>query len=192
MSGNEPEHHVQPLMGAAVGESPGHQPEHDRRRAYTHSADSSAELFSDRLLSTLRLAQRQDTGGRRGLPLPHLERPTVSSSSLYVVTAMDVWGRLADRSPFRALQWGHDIPLALSVVHGAMVILPKPAGKHLVTRQGHLRLPASVRHRCHLKAGDRVLLVGFAERNLLVAYPTSVLDAMVLAYHATLVEEASR
>ncbi|MCP3803471.1 AbrB/MazE/SpoVT family DNA-binding domain-containing protein [Allokutzneria sp. A3M-2-11 16] len=37
-----------------------------------------------------------------------------------------------------------------------------------MTKQGHLRLPASVRHCCGLVPGDRVLLVADPDQNVLV------------------------
>jgi len=52
-----------------------------------------------------------------------------------------------------------------------------------VTRDGHVRLPAEVRHRCGLATGDRVLMAADPRSGQLVIYPPATVDAM-LARHA--------
>ena len=59
-----------------------------------------------------------------------------------------------------------------------------PQGVFTVTGQGHLHLPAAVRHWCGLTAGDRVLLAANPADGLLVLHPPAALDAMVVAVHA--------
>jgi len=139
----------------------------------------------------LRLGGQPPRPPTRGLPIARLFSPERDSSAYYVVTTIDGRGRLADRSPLRILQWRPGLPVAVSVVAGAVVVVPQRGGREKITRQGHLRLPLPVRHACHFKAGDRLLMAACPDRGLLVAYPMSALDAMVLAYHATLVSEAS-
>jgi hypothetical protein len=73
--------------------------------------------------------------------------------------------------------------LALTVTRGAVVAKPDPEGREAVTRQGHLRLPAPIRHLFRLAAGDRLLLTPCPDRGFLVVYPIAILDAMLLAYH---------
>ncbi len=126
-------------------------------------AEASTGSFGDQLWSVLRLGGQPPRPPTRGLPIARLFSPERDSSAYYVVTTIDGRGRLADRSPLRILQWRPGLPVAVSVV----------------------------RHACHFKAGDRLLMAACPDRGLLVAYPMSALDAMVLAYHATLVSEAS-
>ena len=57
-------------------------------------------------------------------------------------------------------------------------------GVFSVTGQGHLRLPATVRRRCGLAAGDRVLLAAEPAEGLVVVYPPAALDTMIARYHA--------
>jgi hypothetical protein len=102
------------------------------------------------------------------------------------VTTIDGRGRLADRSPLQVLQWRSGLRVAVSVVSGAIVIVSQRDGAHAITRQGHLRLPVAVRRVCRLEAGNRLLLVACADRNLLMAYTMCALEAMVFAYHAAL------
>ncbi len=150
-----------------------------------------AGSFADQLWSALRPGGQSPRPPARGLPIAQLISPTENGSTHYAMTTIDVWGRLSDRSSLRVLQWRPGLPLAMSVVHGAVVVVASQHdGPPAITRQGHLRLPASVRHRCRLDGGHRILLVACPDRGLLVAYTMSALDAMVLAYHATLVGEA--
>jgi len=121
---------------------------------------------------------------RRGLPVSRLVMPDRGSSTYYTVTAIDVWGRLADRSPLLTLHWHPGLPISISLTENAVIVVSHRNGRHTVTRQGHLRLPASIRHLSRLKAGDRLLLAACPDRDLLVAYSMSALDAMVLAYHS--------
>ncbi|WFE47651.1 AbrB/MazE/SpoVT family DNA-binding domain-containing protein [Verrucosispora sp. WMMD1129] len=53
-----------------------------------------------------------------------------------------------------------------------------------LTGQGHVRLPAVVRHWCGLAAGDRLLLVADPAVGLLLVCPVAVLDEVVVQAHA--------
>lgn len=140
--------------------------------------------FVDQLWSALHLDDLAPRTPHSGLPVARLKRPERGNSTYYTVTAIDVWGRLADRSPLLALDWQPGLSIAMSVTQGAVVVVSRRDGRHTITRQGHLRLPASVRHVCRLKAGDRLLLAACPDRDLLIAYSMSALNAMVFSYHA--------
>ena len=139
--------------------------------------------FGDRLLSSLTLDGPVETSPLPGLPVPPPWRPPGPASAYYTVTAMDTWGRLADRSPLTTLGWMPGLSLAMRVTPSAVVATHDPEGHQAVTRQGHLRLPAPIRHLFRLAAGDRLLLVACQDRGFLVVYPIAILDAMTLAYH---------
>ncbi|MFL6143530.1 MAG: AbrB/MazE/SpoVT family DNA-binding domain-containing protein [Labedaea sp.] len=112
---------------------------------------------------------------RGSLPLPSL----ISGRTLSVVyglAALDDRGRLADRVVTRALGWPAGLRLAIDETGGVLTVRPDPHGDHQVTGQGHLRLPAALRHRCALVAGDRVLLVADPDRSRLTVYPPVALD----------------
>ena len=59
----------------------------------------------------------------------------------------------------------------------------RPDGEFQVTGQGHLRLPALIRHRCGLEPGDRVLLAADPRQRQLVLYPPAVLDDLTAQKH---------
>ncbi|UWZ39788.1 AbrB/MazE/SpoVT family DNA-binding domain-containing protein [Dactylosporangium roseum] len=53
-----------------------------------------------------------------------------------------------------------------------------------VSRTGHLLIPVAVRRWAGLQPGDRVLLAGDPDRNLIVVHPPEAIDAMVEQLHA--------
>lgn len=148
--------------------------------------------FVDQLWSALHSDAESEQTPRSGLPVPRLVAPGSRDSTYYTVTAIDVWGRLAGRSPLQRLHWQPGLPLAMSITQRVALVIPHRDGRHAVTREGRLRLPASVRRVCCLNAGDRLLLAACPARNFLVAYPMFIVDAMLLAYHAPFGGRTSR
>ncbi|MPY81446.1 MAG: hypothetical protein GEV04_24300 [Actinophytocola sp.] len=104
------------------------------------------------------------------------------------MTPIDCHGRLADRSPIRRLQWPAGHPVAVTIVACAIVVLSDRQGSYRITNQGHLQLPLAIRRAFGLEAGERLLVAACPDTDLLTVYPMSTVDAMVLAYHATITE----
>jgi hypothetical protein len=125
----------------------------------------------------------------RGLPVTPLLNYPPETSSHYVVTAVDARGRLADASPVRKLAWAPGTPITLHVVGGQVVVAThsSTAGRHTIIRQGHLRLPAAVRHACRLRAGARVLVAAHPETGVLVVFTTRMLDGVLRACYLGLI-----
>ncbi len=114
---------------------------------------------------------------RRGLPLPAL-RSVRSTSSYYAVTTVDAHGRFADTSPLRVLHWVAGLRVDVTPASGTISVRPNSSGRDMITRQGHVRLPARVRYACGLRTGDRLLVVGCPSADLLIAYTIPTLDAL--------------
>jgi hypothetical protein len=115
---------------------------------------------------------------RNALPLPSLIAQR-TSSAVYGMAALDDRGRIADRVVLRVLGWSAGLCLVIDEDGGLLVIYPEADGIAQVTGQGHLRVPAPLRHRCGLHSGDRVLLAADPERHRLVVYPPAALDALL-------------
>lgn len=114
---------------------------------------------------------------RPPLPLPGLiERHT--SSAVYGLATLDDRGRLAERTVIRALSWPVRQRLALRETAGLLLLSAAADGVLEVTGQGHLRLPALLRHRYDLQAGDRLLLAADTRARRLIIYPPAALDAL--------------
>lgn len=112
---------------------------------------------------------------RAPLPLPSLISRR-ASSVVYGLAALDDRGRVADRVVMRTLGWSAGLRLGIAETGGVLAVRPGPQGAYQVTGQGYLRLPASLRHRCGLVAGDRVLLAADPDRSQLAIYPPAALD----------------
>lgn len=119
---------------------------------------------------------------RRTLPLPAMPRPR-TSSVVYGMAAVDCRGRVADRAALTALAWTPGTRLDIREARGLLLIRRDDDGVFSVTRQGHLRLPATLRHRCRLGPGDRLLLAADPEWDLLIVHPPAALDDLLAQRH---------
>ena len=120
-----------------------------------------------------------------GLPLPPLSAPAPSPSLYFTVTPVDVRGRLADRSPIRALDWQPGQPITITVLQQTIIVTSQAGGAESITGQGHLRLPAGIRHAFRLNSGDRLLVAAAPTAGVLVVYTMAMLESMLLDHHAT-------
>ena len=101
---------------------------------------------------------------------------------------MDCRGRVADHTVVTALGWVPGTRLDIRESQGLLVLRPDAHGVFSVTKQGHLRLPATARHCCGLVPGDRVLLAADPQRGLLIVYPPAALDLLLNPRHAALLD----
>ncbi len=80
----------------------------------------------------------------------------------------------------QTLDWSAGLRLHIrETATGALTAAADPEGAYQVTGHGHVRIPAPLRHRHGLRAGDRVLLAADPERSQLVIYPPAILDALL-------------
>lgn len=127
----------------------------------------------------------QPASGRRTLPLPDVPAPR-TNATVYGMATLDARGRVADQAILRALGWAPGLRLEIRETHGLLVIRTDTHGVFRVTSQGHLRLPAPVRHCCGVATADRVLLAAHPRHQQLVIYPPAALDTMIAQRHADL------
>jgi bifunctional DNA-binding transcriptional regulator/antitoxin component of YhaV-PrlF toxin-antitoxin module len=152
-----------------------------------------AGSVTDRLAAALSAVQPDVSAHTAGLPLPRLQAPIPAPSLYFATTPVDSRGRLADASPVRAVGWSPGQPITIIVIAGTIVVTSAPDGAESVTRQGHLRLPARIRHTCRLTRGDRLLVAAAPAADLLVAYTMPCLESILLQHHtSTRADEASR
>ncbi len=123
------------------------------------------------------------SGPRRPLPLATVPTPWTPRTCKvdYGMSAMDSGGRIInDRITAEVLRWAPGTALTASATEDqVLVIRPDPSGGLHVTPIGHLRLPAAIRHRCRLRAGDRLLLAADPDEGELRLYPPAALDNLI-------------
>jgi hypothetical protein len=84
------------------------------------------------------------------------------------------------------MRWQPGQPVVVTLIRSVVVVvMPSRSGRYKITSQGHLRLPAAIRHRVQLATGSRLLIAACPDRNALVAYPVAVLDAVLFADPST-------
>jgi hypothetical protein len=104
---------------------------------------------------------------------------------VYGTAAIDCNGRVAESAVINALGWAAGTRLHIRENGGLVLVTADQQGVFSMTGQGHLRVPATVRHWCGLVPGDRVLLAADPANGLLVVHPPAALDAMITQFHAS-------
>src|SRR5258708_22495461 len=106
---------------------------------------------------------------------------------------MDASGGVADRGVMGALGWRGGDRLTLTAGDGVVVVARRdPGGMVTVPSRPYIVIPAALRRRCGLRAGDRVLLAALPGEDALAAYPLSVVDQALRAHSALPSAEGGR
>ena len=80
----------------------------------------------------------------------------------------------------RALGWSPGQPITISIVHLKVVVISQLNGTERITQQGHLRLPAHIRHACSITPGDRLLIAAALATGVLAVYSMPSLESSLL------------
>ncbi|MFC7535544.1 hypothetical protein [Actinoplanes sp. GCM10030250] len=106
----------------------------------------------------------------------------------YAVTIVDDHGRVAAAALFQKMDWTPGDLIAFTVntetVVTAVRATSHPVGTTLsrvLRRRGHLHIPANIRHRAGITAGDRLLLTA-DDNGLLRIFPAQLLAHMLHPY----------
>ena len=118
-----------------------------------------------------------------------LERPR-AGTLIYGMGRLDADGRLSNRSTIDALGWTAGDCLSIALVGVSVVVHRDPSGVFAMGSKPYLVLPAALRRRSGLGAGDLVLVAADPNHDVLVVHPLAALDTMVTTYHATLTTAA--
>ncbi len=126
------------------------------------------------------------------LPIPALRVLTRTTENyLYSVTTICCHGQLSDRAPAKHLQWRPGRRIRLAVSGHAIVAVDDANGNAHIGREGHIRLPAPIRHQCCITPGDRLLIAVSLERQAILVYPFSVVDDNLATLHQQMSRSAS-
>ena len=77
---------------------------------------------------------------------------------VYGFGRIDASGRVADRATIAALGWRGGDRLTVTAEAGVMIARRDPGGMVTVPSRPYVVIPAALRQRCGLRAGDHVLL----------------------------------
>jgi hypothetical protein len=100
---------------------------------------------------------------------------------VYGLGRIDASGRIADRAVISALGWRGGDRLTLTASAGVMAARRGPGGIVTVPPRPCIVIPAALRRRCGLRAGDRVLLAALPAEDTLTAYSLAVVDQAIRA-----------
>jgi hypothetical protein len=130
-------------------------------------------------------ASRRRSGSASGRALP-LARPvrSVPPDVVYGLARIDASGRICERAVITALGWADDDRLTLTAEAGVVTARRDPGGMATMTSSGYLTIPAALRRRCGLEAGDQVLLAALPAEDALAAYCLAVVDQAIRAHGA--------
>ena len=108
--------------------------------------------------------------------------PAVPDDVLYGFGRMDSSGRVADRAMTSALGWQPGDRLTLAAGAGVVIARRDPDGMVTMPSKPYIGIPAALRRRCGLRAGDHVLLAASPGQDTLAAYSFAVVDQALRAY----------
>ena len=95
---------------------------------------------------------------------------------VYGIGRIDSSGRIADRTAIDALGWQGGDWLTLTVDAGVVTARRDADGMVTLPASAYIAIPAALRHRCGLEAGDQVLLAALPGEDALAAYCFDVVD----------------
>jgi hypothetical protein len=125
-----------------------------------------------------------------GHPMP-LASPPGRPDVVYGFGRIDASGRVADRVTIAALGWRGGDRLTVTAEAGVMIARRDPGGMVTVPARPYVVIPAPLRRRCGLRAGDHVLLAASPGQDTLAAYSFTVVD-QALRDHAQVAGEGRR
>ncbi len=127
-----------------------------------------------------------NSGARRPVPLAS---PPGRPDVVYGFGRIDASGRVADRATMAALGWRGGDRLTVTAEAGVMIARRDPGGMVTMPSRPYVVIPAALRRRCGLRAGDHVLLAASPGQDTLAAYSFSVLDQALQMHASALVSE---
>ena len=131
---------------------------------------------------------RRGTPGRAASPLPLASSPpgapAAAGDVVYGIGRIDASGRVAGRIVTGVLGWRGGDRLTLTAEAEVVIARRDPGGMVTVPARSRVMIPASLRRRCGLRAGDPVLLAAVPGRDTLAAYPFAVVDQAIRAHGA--------
>ena len=101
---------------------------------------------------------------------------------MYGIARVDASGRICERAIITALSWAGGDRLTFTADAGVVTARRDPGGMVTLPASGYITIPAALRRRCGLEAGDQVLLSALPDHDSLAAYHLAVVDQAIRAH----------
>ena len=105
---------------------------------------------------------------------------------------IDASGRICERAVVTALGWAGGDRLTFTADAGVVTARRDPGGLVTLPASAYITIPAALRRRCGLEAGDQVLLAALPGEDALAAYCLAVVDQAVRAHGVLPLEQGGR
>ena len=127
--------------------------------------------------------QRARPAAARRLPLASpVPVPSMPEDVVYGIARIDASGRICERAVIAALGWAGGDRLTFTADAGVVTARRDPAGMVTLPASAYITIPAALRRRCGLEAGDQVLLAALPDQDSLAAYCLAVVDQAIRAH----------
>jgi hypothetical protein len=121
--------------------------------------------------------QRAGPAAARRLPLAcPVPVPSAPEDVVYGIARIDCSGRICERAIIAALGWAGGDRLTFTADAGVVTARRDPPGMVTLPASGYITIPAALRRRCGLAAGDQVLLAALPTQDSLAAYSPALLS----------------
>jgi len=111
------------------------------------------------------------------------EVPAAADGAIYGFGRIDASGRVADRAITGVLGWREGDRLTLTAAAGVVFARRDPDGMVTMPSKPYIAIPAVLRRRCGLQAGDRMILLAvFPGEDALAACSFAVVDQALRAH----------
>jgi hypothetical protein len=104
---------------------------------------------------------------------------------VYGIARIDASGRICERAVITALGWSGGDRLTFTADAGVVTARRDPGGMVTLPARAYLTIPAALRRRCGLEAGNQVLLAALPDQDALAAYSLGVVDQAIRAHGAS-------
>ena len=137
--------------------------------------------------------QRARPAAARRLPLAcPVPVPSPPEDVVYGIARIDASGRICERAVITALGWAGGDRLTFTADAGVVTARRDPAGMVTLPASAYITIPAALRRRCGLAAGDQVLLAALPDQGSLAAYSLAVVDQAIRVHGSFLHVQGGR
>jgi hypothetical protein len=127
--------------------------------------------------------QRGRSAAARRLPLASpVPVPSAPEGVVYGIARVDASGRICERAVITALSWAGGDRLTFTAEAGVVTARRDAGGMVTLPATTYITIPAPLRRRCGLEAGDQVLLAALPDQDVLTAYSLGVVDQAIRAH----------